>query len=68
MLKRTQVFLTKDFMLWNMDCVWKVLNGLLWSLGNLQHAFRTKFISQLFRSLVGLLGFEMTPVVAMPCS
>merc|ERR1712176_1144995 len=42
---------TKDFMLWNMDAVWKVLNGPLWSLGNLHHAFKTKFIKRLLQYL-----------------
>ena len=47
MLKKTQVILSKDFMLWKMDSVWKVLNGPLWSLTNLQHALKTKFIKRL---------------------
>merc|ERR1719361_3349749 len=51
MLKQTKVILTKDFMLWNMNNVWKVLNGPLWSLSNLHIAFKTKFIKRLLQYL-----------------
>eukprot|EP01084_Bolivina_argentea_P220668 373938_1 len=51
MLKQTKVILTKDFMLWDMNAVWKVLNGPLWYVDNLQSAFKTKFIKRLLQYL-----------------
>eukprot|EP01083_Nonionella_stella_P016720 46699_1 len=52
MLKSTQVILTKDFMLWNMNNVWRVLNGPLWNRDNLNIALnKTKFIKRLVQYL-----------------
>ena len=40
-LRSTQVIQTKEHQLWNMDYVWKVLNGPLWNTVNLQVALGT---------------------------
>ena len=52
LLRSTQVIQTKDFMKWNMDYVWKVLNGPLWNQTNLMVAInRTRFIKRLVQYL-----------------
>ncbi len=47
MLKKSQVINTKDFMMWNMDVVWKVLNGPLWHLPSLMTTMKSKFVKVL---------------------
>eukprot|EP01084_Bolivina_argentea_P165992 288294_1 len=51
-LRETQVTQTKDYMLWNMDKVWKILNGPLWNATNLNVALnKTRFCKRLLQYL-----------------
>jgi len=52
LLRSTQVTQSKNFEEWNMELVWKVLNGPLWNTANLQVALhKTKFLRRLVQYL-----------------